>query len=62
MRKQQGLARVDVIIGYENGWPKRENRQLQCDGRGLHVYYRNKFDKVCLCDAGYIAERLLSTS
>jgi len=39
--------RADVIIGFENGYPKHADRELICNGGGLWVQYRNKVQKVC---------------
>ena len=63
---EQVNERISLVIGFESNYPKRVSRQLQCDGRGLHVFYKNNFTKVCYLgtvgnDGGeFILESLLT--
>jgi hypothetical protein len=59
MKDRTAKSRGDVIVGFKNHYPVRANREILCDGRGLHIYLKNKFEKVVFGKGGYILERLL---
>jgi len=68
MKQRQNRARNDVVVGFEGGYPKHESREVIADGGGMHIFYRNKKQKVCYVSQGqhavgeFILEKLLCTN